>query len=157
MPYIVFGGGCFWGVESYFKQITGVTKTIVGYCGGNTKFPTYEDVCLGITNHAEVVKIEYDELKTNIKILLEHLFNIIDPTLQNQQGDDIGSQYRTGIYYTNILDKAIIYNYIESIKKNYRREIITEVKALDEFWEAEDIHQDYVKIYYLHLYILNLL
>lgn len=144
MSYIVFGGGCFWGVEAYFKQVNGVTKTTVGYTGGNVDFPTYEEVSSGRTNHAEVIKIEYEEKKTSINTLLEHLFNIIDPTLVNQKEDDIGSQYRSGIYYTNSSQKLEVYNFIKSVKKFYKNKLKIEICSLQEFWEAEEFHQNYV-------------
>jgi len=144
MKSIVFGGGCFWGVQSYFKRVIGVQKTMVGYTGGKNKFPTYEQICTGETNHAEVCKVNYDDNETSLKILLEHFFFIIDPTLENQQGDDVGSQYRTGIYYTEENDKRLIKEYIDSIRNNYSYDIKTEVKPLEEFWDAEDFHQDYV-------------
>ena len=110
MKSIVFAGGCFWGVEAYFKQLDGVTETVAGYIGGNGK-PSYEEVCNGI-GHAEAVHITFDEDVISLKKLLDHFFNIINPTSVNKQGNDVGVQYRTGIYnYTpEMLD--IIYGYI---------------------------------------------
>ena len=147
--FIVLGGGCFWGVEAYFKQVHGVTGTRVGYTGGESTYPKYVDVKKGKTNHCEVTKVEYDYNKTNLLVLLEHLFNIIDPTLLNQQGGDIGTQYRTAIYYNNDEEKNIILNYIGSVRSKYDKPIVTEVSQLNIFWDAEDYHQDYVKYIYL--------
>ena len=143
---IIFGGGCFWGVQHYFKQVKGVINTVVGYTAGNYKSPTYELVCSGKTGHAEVCKIDYDFSKTNLNILLEHFFFIIDPTQLNQQGNDIGTQYRTGIYYYDEEDLKSIQNYMDSIKKNYKNSIQVEVKPATEFFEAEEYHQDYLEI-----------
>lgn len=143
---IIFGGGCFWGVQHYFNQVKGVLKTVVGYTGGNYKFPTYELVCREVTGHAEVCKVDYDSSKTNLNILLEHFFFIIDPTILNQQGNDIGTQYRTGIYYYDEEDFKIIQNYIDSIRNNYKYPIVVEVKPVSDFWEAEDYHQDYLDV-----------
>jgi len=144
MSYIVLGGGCFWGVEAYFSQVFGVTKTTAGYTGGKTNFPKYEDVLSGLSSHSEVIKVEFDGKKTNVKILVEHLFNIIDPCTINQQGDINLTKYKSGVYYSDDQHKIDIMNFIESKKKNYRKEILIEVKLLGEFWEAEEYHQSYV-------------
>ena len=146
MKSIIFGGGCFWGVQHYFKLVKGVTKTVVGYTAGQTKFPTYEQVCTGQTGHAEVCKIDYDFNETNLNILLDHFFFIIDPTILNRQGMDEGTQYRTGIYYFDEEDLKIIRNYIETIQQNYPDPIVVEVKQATEFWDAEEYHQDYLDL-----------
>lgn len=146
MKSIIFGGGCFWGVQHYFKRVNGVVKTVVGYTAGTTKFPTYEQVCTGTTGHTEVCKIDYNLNETNLNILLEHFFFIIDPTVLNRQGMDEGTQYRTGIYYKDEEDYKIIKTYIDSIKQNYLDEIVVEVKQAEEFWDAEEYHQDYLEI-----------
>ncbi len=144
MKSIIFGGGCFWGVQHYFKQVKGVVKTVVGYTAGELKFPTYEQVCTGQTGHTEACKVDYNQKDTNLTILLEHFFFIIDPTVLNRQGMDVGSQYRTGIYYYEAEDLKTIENYIESIKSNFSEPIVVEIKPATEFWEAEEYHQDYL-------------
>jgi len=145
MKSVILAGGCFWGVQHYLKQVKGVVKTLVGYTSGTTAFPTYELVCTGMTGHTEACKIEYDSSDTHLNILMEHFFFIIDPTLLNQQGMDVGSQYRTGIYYYEEEDLKIITSYIDSIKNNYSSPIVVEVKPATEFWEAEEYHQDYLE------------
>jgi len=145
MKSIVFAGGCFWGVEHYFKSVPGVRGTLVGYINGNYKFPTYEMVCTGITGHTEACKIEFDTNETNLFILLEHFFFIIDPTLLNRQGMDVGTQYRTGIYYYDEEDKDLVEEYIDIIKECYHDPIVVEVSSAKEFWEAEDYHQNYLE------------
>jgi methionine-S-sulfoxide reductase len=146
MKSITFGGGCFWGVQHYLKQVKGVVRTVVGYTAGETKFPTYEQVCTGLTGHAEVCKVDYNFNETSLSILLEHFFFIVDPTLLNRQGMDEGTQYRSGIYYSNDEDLKTIKDYIESITGNYTEPIVVEIKPLGEFWDAEEYHQDYLDI-----------
>jgi methionine-S-sulfoxide reductase len=154
MKSIVFAGGCFWGVQHYFKFVRGVVGSQVGYTHGVIQFPTYEQVCTGETKHTEAVKIIYDTNETHLLILLEHFFNIVDPTTLNQQAMDVGSQYRSGIYYFEEEDAKIINNYIDSIRNNYLNDIVVEVKPAADFWEAEDYHQDYLDknpVGYCHL------
>ena len=143
---IIFGGGCFWGVQHYFKKVRGVLNTAVGYTAGDYKNPTYQQVCTGKTGHTEVCKVDYDNSKTNLNILLEHFFFIIDPTVLNRQGNDVGTQYRTGIYYYDEEDYKIVQNYIDSIRDNYKEPIVVEVKPASDFWDAEDYHQDYLDL-----------
>jgi methionine-S-sulfoxide reductase len=145
MKTIVLAGGCFWGVEHYFKMVPGVTGTLVGYINGKFKNPSYQLVCMGFTGHTEACKIDYDPEETNLFILLEHFFFLIDPTTLNKQGRDVGTQYRTGVYYYEDEDKNLIENYIESIQESYERPIVVEVFPAQEFWEAEDYHQNYLE------------
>jgi peptide-methionine (S)-S-oxide reductase len=145
MKSITLAGGCFWGVQQYMKQVKGVVNTIVGYTQGSVSFPTYEMVCTGMTGHTEACKIDYNSEETSLNILLDHFFFIIDPTLLNQQAMDIGTQYRTGIYYYEEQDEKLILNYIETITCNYIDPIVVEVKPASEFWEAEEYHQDYLE------------
>lgn len=145
MKDIYFAGGCFWGIEEYFSRIEGVTDTEVGYANSKVENPSYELVCSGMTDSAETVKIIYDENIISLENLLEKLFLVIDPTLLNRQGNDIGSQYRTGIYYNEDEDLEIINSYIDSIKNNYKKDILTEVLKIKNFYPAEDYHQDYLK------------
>lgn len=146
MKEIFLAGGCFWGVEEYFSRIKGVVDTEVGYANGSTSNPSYEEVCKNITGFAEAVRVVYDEDILSLSQLLEKYFKIIDPTLLNRQGMDIGSQYRTGIYYVEEADRNIIENYIaECIVEKYERPIVTEVVTLENFYRAEDYHQKYLK------------
>lgn len=145
MKDIYFAGGCFWGIEEYFSRIEGVTDTEVGYANSKVENPSYELVCSGMTDSAETVKIIYDENIISLENLLEKLFLVIDPTLLNRQGNDIGSQYRTGIYYNKDEDLEIINSYIDSIKNNYKKDILTEVLKIKNFYPAEEYHQDYLK------------
>lgn len=139
---IYLAGGCFWGVEGYFKKISGVIDTSVGYANGKTNDTNYED--LDKTDHSETVKITYDQDVVSLQDLLEYYFRIIDPTSINQQGNDKGRQYRTGIYYTNQNDKIIIDEVIRQKQENYDKKIAVEVEPLNNFILAEDYHQDYL-------------
>ena len=145
MKDIYFAGGCFWGVEEYFSRINGVIDTEVGYANSKVENPSYELVCSGMTDSAETVKIIFDENIISLENLLEELFLVIDPTLLNRQGNDIGSQYRTGIYYNNDEDFKLINSYIDKIRHNYDNDILTEVLKIKNFYPAEEYHQDYLK------------
>jgi len=142
MKTIVFAGGCFWGVEAYFKMIEGVVETEVGYVAGPGK-TSYQEVCRG-AGHAEAVWIQYDSSKVALKTLLDHLFNIIDPTSINKQGPDIGVQYRSGIYNYTDEELLIIQAYIKEKQTNYKKPIALELKNKQQFYRAEDYHQDYL-------------
>lgn len=144
MKKIVLAGGCFWGVEEYYRRLKGVDSTKVGYAQGSNENPTYMEVCDGTFNHAEVVEVNYDENVISLEKLLEHLFRIIDPTSLNKQGADIGVQYRTGVYYEDINDKEVIEAYIDSRKIDFEDEIVIEVQELDKFFDAELYHQQYL-------------
>lgn len=139
---IYLAGGCFWGVESYFKKIPGVIDTEVGYANGKTSNTNYEKI--GETNHSETVKVTYDSNKLSLQDILEYYFRIIDPTSVNKQGNDVGSQYRTGIYYTNENDKLIIDEIIRQVQGKYDKKIAVEVEKIKNFVLAEDYHQDYL-------------
>ena len=145
MKKIVLAGGCFWGVEAYFKRVKGILATRSGYSNGKSEKVTYEEVCTGKTGHVEACYLEYDEKILSLRMILNHLFRIIDPTSLNKQGGDIGTQYRTGIYYTEMEDKKIIELYVEDQKKNYSKPIVVEVKKLDKFYDAEEFHQEYLE------------
>jgi methionine-S-sulfoxide reductase len=144
MKKIILAGGCFWGVQAYYDKVSGVKATEVGYIDGDFPNPTYEQVCNG-SNHAEAVKIEYNSDEVSLRKLLDHFFQIIDPTLVNRQGNDIGRQYRTAIFYDTEEDFQFIKNYIDKIKSNYKKEIKTEIKPASEFYPAEAYHQKYLK------------
>mgnify|MGYP001015483858 FL=1 len=145
MKEIVLAGGCFWGVEEYMSRIEGIVDTKVGYANGTTENPTYEEVCTNITGHAESCFVKFDENIISLEDLLNRFWRIIDPTLQNRQGPDIGSQYRTGIYYIDKKDLPIIIKTFEEQKKKYEKRIVTEVEALKAFYDAEEYHQKYLK------------
>ncbi len=145
MKTIYLAGGCFWGVEEYFSRIEGIIDTDVGYANGKKISPTYEQVCTGLTGHAETVYIKFDDSILPLESILERFFKIIDPTLLNRQGGDIGNQYRTGIYYVDFDDLEIIKKVIEKEQLKYKDPIVTEVKELAFFYYAEDYHQDYLK------------
>jgi len=140
---IVFAGGCFWGVEAYFKQLEGVTDTEVGYINGPNQ-ATYQEVCAG-SGHTEAVLIKYDEEHISLKKLLDHLFNIIDPTSINKQGNDRGVQYRTGIYNYVREQHAFITNYLNIRQKEYKKPLQLEVLDNLTFYPAEEYHQDYLE------------
>lgn len=145
MKEIVFAGGCFWGVEAYMSRIEGVMETKVGYANGHLKDPTYEQVKTSTTGHAEVCYVKYDENIISLEQLLNRFWKIIDPTLLNQQGPDIGSQYRTGIYYIDKEDLETILKTKEEQKKLYDKPIVTEIEPLKCFYEAEEYHQRYLE------------
>lgn len=142
---IVFGGGCFWCTEAVFDLFDGVIKTVSGYAGGETKNPTYEEVCNGDTGHAEVLEIGYDPKTINLEKLLDIFFTMHDPTSLNKQGADSGTAYRSIILFTSPEQKRIIEKFIKQIQKNYDKPIVTEVKKLEKFYPAENYHQKYYK------------
>ena len=142
---IWLAGGCFWGVEAYMSRLPGVYDAENGYANGNTVNPTYEEVCTGFTNFAETVHVIYEVDSTNLKKLLFEFFKIINPTSLNRQGNDIGSQYRTGIYYKEESDKNIILEVLAEEQKKYTKSIVTEVLPLKNFYLAEEYHQNYLE------------
>ena len=139
-----FAGGCFWGTEHFFKQIRGVKATEVGYANGKTTNPTYDQVKTGATGFAETVKVTYDPEIIDLSLLLDLYFKTIDPTSVNQQGNDRGSQYRTGIYYTSVNEKPLIDDAIIKLSAQYSRPIAVEVLPLLNFYKAEEYHQAYL-------------
>jgi len=141
MPKALFGGGCFWCLDAIFRRVDGVKDVVVGYSGGDVKNPTYEQVCKGNTGHAEVVMIEYDEDKISYDELLDIFFSIHDPTQLNRQGNDIGTQYRSIIFYFDEKQKEKVLNKINELKKNLN--VVTEVVPFREFFKAEEYHQNY--------------
>ena len=145
MKTIVLAGGCFWGVEEYFSRIDGIKNTEVGYSNGHKENPTYEEVCAHKTGHAEVCKIGYDENVITLDTILERLFRIIDPTLINRQGADIGDQYRSGVYYIDEEDKMIIKSFMLNEQSKTEIKIQTEVEKLNNYYAAEEYHQNYLK------------
>lgn len=142
---IYFAGGCFWGVEEYFKRVPGVVNTEVGYANGTVPDPSYEDVCRGDSGHSETVKVEYDEEVVPLIELLNRYYGIIDPHSLNRQGNDIGTQYRTGIYYSNDTQRETVENFIAYKQRENNEKIMIEVKPLVSFHRAEEYHQDYLE------------
>ena len=141
---IYLAGGCFWGTEKYFKNIKGVIQTEVGYANGNTERPTYKEVCDHNTGHAEAVKIVYDESQVSLSSILVLYYDVIDPVSINRQGGDVGSQYRTGIYFVEPQDEVIIKKSIEELQKKFNERIAIEVKTLLNYFKAEEYHQKYL-------------
>ncbi len=141
---IYLAGGCFWGVEHLMKQLRGVVDTTVGYANGTTETPTYEQVCTDATGFAETVRVIYDTGRIGLDAILGMFLVAIDPTSLNKQGEDEGTQYRTGIYYTNDADLDIINSKMEELALRYNKPITVEVKPLENFYPAEDYHQDYL-------------
>ena len=139
MDKIILGGGCFWGIEEYFRKINGIIKTQVGYSGGNTQNPSYEDVCTGNTGHAEVVLIDYNELKISYLDLLNHFWECHDPSQVNRQGLDIGTQYRSVIFYFSEKQKNLAKeSKLELQKKNPQKKIVTEITKAKEILQKVD-------------------
>ncbi|MEX1377872.1 MAG: peptide-methionine (S)-S-oxide reductase MsrA [Eubacteriales bacterium] len=145
MKEIYLAGGCFWGVEEYFARIEGVKNTKVGYANSSVESPTYQQVCTGATNAAETLHLEYDESAIKLEKILDYYFRIIDPISVNKQGNDIGTQYRTGIYYVDNNDADIIKKYCEGIQKEYKQKLAVEIMPLENFFDAEEYHQRYLK------------
>ena len=145
MEIAVLALGCFWGPEIKFGKLEGVVKTEVGYCGGNSDNTTYEKVCSGNTNHAEVVKLKFDPLKISYEKILEYFFNIHDPTTLNSQGPDIGTQYRSEIFYLNKNQKKIAEEVLAEYNKKYDGKIVTQISEGKNYCRAEEYHQKYLE------------
>jgi peptide-methionine (S)-S-oxide reductase len=142
---ITLGGGCFWCVEAVFVQVRGVVDVESGYCNGHVKQPSYEDVCTGTTGHNEVVKLVYDPAHISTREILEVFFVIHDPTTLNRQGNDTGTQYRSGIYFSNADQQAVAHEVMAEMAASgvYNRQLVTEVVPVDNYSPAEDYHQDF--------------
>ena len=145
MEKATFAAGCFWGVECEFNQVKGVTSTVVGYMGGTKKNPTYQDVCTGTTGHAEVVELEYDPSVVTYEELLSLFWEIHDPTQVNRQGPDVGTQYRSAIFYHTEDQRKSAEESKDKLQGSgkYQREIVTEITPASTFYEAEEYHQKY--------------
>lgn len=141
---IYLAGGCFWGTEKYLSCIQGIIKTDVGYANGNTENPTYQEVCHNNTGHAETVRVFYDPAQIRLEIILHLYYDVINPTSVNRQGNDIGSQYRTGIYYVDDRDVTIIKKSLEELQTKYDKPIAIEVLPLRNYYLAEEYHQKYL-------------
>ena len=145
MEIAILGLGCFWGPEIKFSKIGGVIKTEVGYCGGNTKETTYKEVCTGTTNHAEVVKLDFDPKIINYEKILGYFFEIHDPTTLNSQGPDFGTQYRSEIFFLNEIQKKIAEKVLENINQKISRKAVTNISLAKNYCPAEEYHQRYLE------------
>ena len=141
---IYLAGGCFWGTQHFLKQINGVVSTSVGYANGTVPNPTYNEVYTDKTGHVETVMVRYDSDVVSLEMILDLYFQTIDPTSLDQQGPDIGTRYRTGIYYTDVNDVDVIRNVTKRIALQYIQPIVVEIERLECFYLAEDYHQDYL-------------
>lgn len=142
---IYFAGGCFWGTEHFFKQISGVVATTAGYANSRVLDPSYKDVCTGATMAAEAVEVRYDPSRVGLRTLIAMYFLTIDPLSVNRQGNDIGTQYRTGIYYTDELQRHVAEEAVKSLSDSLRKQVAVEVMPLLNFYPAEEYHQDYLE------------
>jgi len=145
MEIAVLALGCFWGPEIKFSKINGVIKTEVGYCGGNSSQTTYKEVCMGNTNHAEVVKIDFDEKVITYEEILKIFFEIHDPTTLNSQGPDFGTQYRSEIFYLNDNQKKIAEDVLDQVNKKLSGKVVTKISLLKNYCIAEEYHQKYLE------------
>ncbi|HKJ58840.1 MAG TPA: peptide-methionine (S)-S-oxide reductase MsrA [Halobacteriales archaeon] len=139
-----FGGGCFWCVEAVFDELSGVESVTSGYAGGHVEEPTYEEVCSGTTGHAEVVQVAYDPDVVSYRDLLEVFFAVHDPTTEDREGPDVGSQYRSAVYYHDGEQREAVEAYVAELEERGVYDgIVTEIAPLDAYYEAEEYHQDY--------------
>ena len=145
MEIAILGLGCFWGPEIKFNKLDGVIKTEVGYCGGNSKNTTYKEVCGGTTNHAEVVKIDFDPKIITYEKILDYFFEIHNPTTLNSQGPDFGTQYRSEIFYLNEDQKNIAKKIIEKNNKKLSGKVVTKLSLIKNYCVAEEYHQKYLE------------
>jgi len=145
MEIAILALGCFWGPEIKFNKLNGVIKTEVGYCGGNISNASYEAVCTGKTNHAEVVKLEFDNLKISYEDILNYFFEIHDPTTIDRQGPDVGSQYRSEIFYSNSSQKIIAKNILKKYNKKFNGKVVTKISEVKNYCKAEEYHQKYLE------------
>ena len=145
MAKATFGGGCFWCIEAAFKELDGVEAAVSGYAGGETDDPTYREVCSGTTGHAEVVQVEFDPEELSYRELLEVFFSIHDPTTEDRQGPDVGSQYRSIVLYHDDDQRGLAESYVEALEEagDYDDPVVTELEPLERFYRAEPKHQDY--------------
>ena len=145
MEIAVLALGCFWGPEIKFSKINGIIKTEVGYCGGNSPKTTYKEVCTGTTNHAEVVKLDFDEKIITYEKILKTFFQIHDPTTLNSQGPDFGTQYRSEIFYLNDNQKNIATKIIKKYNENLSGKVVTKLSQIKNYCTAEEYHQKYLE------------
>ena len=145
MEIAILAAGCFWGPEIKFSKLTGVLKTEVGYCGGNNSQTTYKEVCTGKTNHAEVVKLDFDEKIISYEKIIKIFFQIHDPTTLNSQGPDFGTQYRSEIFYLNDDQKRTAEKVLQDINQKLSGKVVTKISLLTNYCPAEEYHQKYLE------------
>ena len=145
MEIAILAAGCFWGPEIKFSKIDGIIKTEVGYCGGNSSITTYKEVCTGNTNHAEVVKLDFDEKIISYEKILKIFFQIHDPTTLNSQGPDFGTQYRSEIFYLNNKQKIIAEEILKDVDQRLSGKVVTKISLLKNYCPAEEYHQKYLE------------
>ena len=145
MEIAVLALGCFWGPEIKFSKIEGIIKTEVGYCGGNSTTTTYKQVCTGSTNHAEVVKLDFDEKIITYEKILKIFFQIHDPTTLNSQGPDFGTQYRSEIFYLNNIQKITAEKVLKDVNERLSNKVVTKITLLNNYCPAEEYHQKYLE------------
>tara|TARA_B100002019_G_scaffold286996_1_gene298296 strand:- start:51 stop:500 length:450 start_codon:yes stop_codon:yes gene_type:complete len=145
MEIAVLALGCFWGPEKKFSEIKGITETEVGYCGGKNPNVTYKEVCMGDTGHAEVVKLTFDPKKISYEKIIDYFFEFHDPTTLNRQGPDIGTQYRSEIFYLSDEQKKISLSIIDKLSKKFDKKIVTKVSEIKNYTQAEEYHQKYLE------------
>lgn len=140
---ITLAGGCFWCIEAVYEQVQGVTVVESGYCNGEQKNPSYEQVCGGRTGHAEAVRVSFDRSRISLRQVLEIFFVVHDPTTLNRQGNDVGTQYRSGIYFHNAAQEATAREVLAEANQHHRGRVVTEIESESNYWRAEDEHQHY--------------
>ena len=145
MEIAILALGCFWGPEIEFSKITGITKTEVGYCGGNSSIASYKEVCSGTTNHAEVVKLTFDPKQISYQEILNNFFNLHNPTTLNSQGPDFGTQYRSEIFYNDDNQKKIAKKVFEEFNKKLSGKVVTKISPITNYCKAEEYHQKYLE------------
>ena len=150
-----FGAGCFWGVEAAFRRVEGIVSTTVGYSGGTSENPTYEDVCTGKTGHAEVVEVEYDPFRVSYEELLEMFWDNHDPTTPNRQGPDIGTQYRSAIFFHTPEQEAAARASKKKVQGRFKNLIVTEITPASKFYRAEEYHQRYFEKHRLARFFMS--
>lgn len=145
MAKAIFAAGCFWGVQYYFDQVSGVTASRVGYTGGHTENPSYEDVCTHTTGHAEAVELEFDESQVSYEVLVKQFFRMHDPTQMNRQGPDVGDSYRSAIFFVDDAQKQAAQSVLQDAQQNFDEPIVTQIVPAAVFYQAEDYHQKFAE------------
>ena len=143
MTSLVLGGGCFWCLDAVYRSLSGVTDVVSGYTGGQTINPTYEQVCSGLTGHAEVVRVEFDESVIPVEVILDVFFTLHDPRQLNRQGNDVGTQYRSSMFYSDESQRELFQSALERASDTWGAGLVTTVEPLGEFYRAEEYHQDF--------------
>lgn len=153
MEKALFGAGCFWGVEDFFRQVPGVASAVSGYAGGSTENPGYKQVCRGDTNHAEVVEVTFDPAKVSYASLVDYFFKMHNPTTRNRQGPDVGTQYRSVIFTHGAEQARVAQERLQAAQPRFRSPIVTQIEPAPAFWKAEDYHQRYFEKHGGHCHV----